>query len=194
MVSSSTVKESRPPVAQRANRPLRRAPRPIAVRLEPDHGPPVHVQLEQQLRSAVAAGTLHPGEPLASIRETAHRLGISANTVARAYANLAREGVIVARSGGGSMVAPRELLDQPDLARRQREQAQRLADALVVGSLASGLDTAEVLDVVARTLAARGRPAPATPARTVAGADEEALLSARDRLRGTVADILLISL
>jgi molybdopterin-binding protein len=176
-------------VGERAKGHTRKVPRMLAVRVESGHSVPVHVQLEHQLRSAVADGSLQPGEPLASIRDTARQLGVSANTVARAYANLAREGVIVARSGGGSVVAPLEQLNQPDLARRRQEQAQALADELVVGSLALGLEPADMLEAVGRTFAARGRPASAKPARAVSAADEASLLSARNRLRGTVTDI-----
>ena len=81
--------------------------------IDPHDPVPTYIQLERRIRVAVADGVLQPGAALPSIRDVAHRLGISPNTVGRAYADLAREGVILARAGGGSAVAPRERLDQP---------------------------------------------------------------------------------
>jgi GntR family transcriptional regulator len=161
----------------------------LVVRVDPGRKEPVHVQLEQQLRGAVANGSLQPGEQLVSIRKTARQLGVSAKTVARAYGNLAREGVIVGRAGGGSVVATAAQLDRPGLRRRRKQEMHNLADELVVRSLALGLEPAEMLELVGRTFAASGHPAVAIAPPTLSGPDEEALLSARNRLPATVTDI-----
>src|SRR3954452_4069854 len=87
------------------------------LQLEADEPAPAYVQLERRVRLAIADGTLQPGDRLPSVRQLAGRLGLAPNTVGRAYAELAREGVIVARAGGGSEVAPRESLDRTALAR-----------------------------------------------------------------------------
>ena len=41
---------------------------------------PVYVQLEEQLRFAIATGMLNDGERLPSIRELAQRLNVNVNT------------------------------------------------------------------------------------------------------------------
>jgi molybdopterin-binding protein len=176
-------------VAENGKARLRNRPHALVVRVDPTRKEPVHLQLEQQLRAAVANGTLRPGEQLVSIRDTARQLGISPNTVARAYGSLARDGVVVARAGGGSVVASARQLDRRDLRRRHKRQMQALAEELVVRSLALGLEPAEMLDLVGRTFAEHGRPAVSSPTRTLSGTDEEALLSARNRLPGTISHI-----
>ena len=59
------------------------------------------------LADAVARGLLRPGEPLPPSRTLAVDLGVSRNTVTAAYDRLMAEGLIVARVGSGTFVAPR---------------------------------------------------------------------------------------
>src|SRR5438067_12468017 len=94
--------------------------------LRDDDRAPVYIQLERRIRLGVADGTLQPGDHLPSVRDLARRLGLSPNTVGRAYADLSREGVIMARAGGGSEIGARERLDQPALQRGRRERLRVL--------------------------------------------------------------------
>jgi molybdopterin-binding protein len=160
------------------------------LRVSPDDPAPAYVQLERRVRVAIADGQLQPGHRLPSIRAVARRLKLSPNTVARAYAALAREGVIVAKAGGGSEVAPTDALDRPGLARLRQERLQTLARQVTVRGLALGLEPAEIVQAVTRELAAHGRPVPlASTALVPLGEAEAPLLSARNRLRGHVAAI-----
>jgi molybdopterin-binding protein len=110
--------------------------------------------------------------------------------VGRAYAELAREGVIVAKAGGGSEVAPRESLDRTALARSRSERLKTLARQVAVRGLSLGFESTEIIGAVAAELAARGHPvAELAGIRAPLGLDEEPLLSTRNRLRGRVAAI-----
>lgn len=77
---------------------------------------PVYRQMCDQVKHAVAAGTLAPGDPLPTIREVAAAARVNRNTVARAYMELEREGVIVARPGQGSFIAD----GAPSIQKRER--------------------------------------------------------------------------
>jgi GntR family transcriptional regulator len=68
-------------------------------------GVPIYVQIESQVKNAIAAGALKADQPLHSVRKLAAELGINPNTVARAYQELERDGVIVTVPGGGTYVA-----------------------------------------------------------------------------------------
>ncbi len=129
------------------------------LRIEPGDPDPAYQQLQQQVRNAVADGVLAPGDLLPSVRDLARRLDISPNTVARAYVELGREGVLVARAGGGSVIAPTDATDRGALTRSRQERLTSLARQVVVRSLALGLPPADVLDAVSAEFAARGRPA-----------------------------------
>ena len=65
---------------------------------------PIYKQITDQVRMAVASGKLAVDDQLPSIRALAERLVINPNTVARAYADLAREGLIESRAGRGVFV------------------------------------------------------------------------------------------
>jgi GntR family transcriptional regulator len=68
-------------------------------------GIPVYLQLVQQVKAAVASGTLRDGDQLPSVRALAEQLGVNRNTVAKAWSELEMEGVIVNRQGAGSFVS-----------------------------------------------------------------------------------------
>ncbi len=77
----------------------------MLVHLHPSSGVPVYLQLESQVKQAVAAGALRPVDALPSVRKLAAELRINPNTVAKAYQNLERDGVIRSVPGGGTFVA-----------------------------------------------------------------------------------------
>jgi GntR family transcriptional regulator len=67
-------------------------------------GKPVYLQLVDQVKSAVAAGSVRDGDPLPSIRPLAEELRVNRNTVAKAYAELERQGTIETLAGKGCFV------------------------------------------------------------------------------------------
>ena len=70
--------------------------------LNPD---PMYKQITDQIKNAIADGTMLPEAKLPSIREMSKELKISEITIKRAYADLESEGFILTRSGLGSFVA-----------------------------------------------------------------------------------------
>ena len=157
--------------------------------LHRDDPAPVYVQIERRIRMGVADGTLQPGDHLPSVRDLARQLGLSPNTVGRAYADLSREGVIMARAGGGSEIAARDRLNQPALFRTRLERLRVLARQMAVRGLALGLEPDEIAEAVRAELAAHGRPISGVPLQESLGEHEAPLLSARNPLRCRVATI-----
>lgn len=70
---------------------------------------PIYVQIMQQLILFISTGLLHPEDKLPSVRELASDLGINPNTVARAYTELERRGIIETQPKVGAFVANRSL-------------------------------------------------------------------------------------
>lgn len=70
--------------------------------LNPD---PMYKQITDQIKDAIATGTMEPETKLPSIREMSKELKISMITIKRAYADLENEGYILTRSGMGSYIA-----------------------------------------------------------------------------------------
>jgi molybdopterin-binding protein len=162
-------------------------------RVDPADPAPVHAQLARRIRVAVADGTLKPGEALPSVRGLARTLAVSANTVGRAYAELSREGVVVGRAGGGTVVAPRDQINYVDLTRQRQERLETLARQTVVRALAVGLSPDEIMEAVRRELARHGAPPRSTAHGLLLplGEDEGPLLSARNRVAAQVEHIRL---
>ena len=65
---------------------------------------PIYRQLIDQIRRVVLLGRLAPGDQLPSVRALAVRLVINPNTVARAYGEVTRDGVIESQQGKGYFV------------------------------------------------------------------------------------------
>ena len=96
---------------------------------------PIYQQLAQQIREAIARGELQPEANLPSVRQLSRELVINPNTVARAYTELEREGLLISRPGRGIYVAqPRNDLTRAARDRRLVEQLDRwLTEAVHLG-------------------------------------------------------------
>src|SRR6516162_590785 len=77
----------------------------MQLHISADDGVPIYLQIVNQLKYLVASGRLAPGEELPPIRVLAERLVINPNTVARAYRELERAGVVSKRSTTGTFVS-----------------------------------------------------------------------------------------
>lgn len=71
---------------------------------------PIFRQIVDQIRCAAANGSLALGDRLPSVRALAERLLVNHNTVAKAYNDLIRDGVIESRQGLGVFVARRRTI------------------------------------------------------------------------------------
>jgi GntR family transcriptional regulator len=65
---------------------------------------PIYKQVTDQVWQAVVTGKLAVGDQLPSVRALAEDLVVNPNTVARAYADLARDGLIESRAGRGVFI------------------------------------------------------------------------------------------
>ncbi len=77
---------------------------PLDCRILTGSTTPIYRQLIDQIRLAILRGRLAPGDQLPSVRSMAVRLVINPNTVARAYGELTRDGLIVSQQGKGYFV------------------------------------------------------------------------------------------
>jgi len=77
----------------------------MKLHLDPESSVPIYIQIEDSIHSMIAAGQLQPGEQLPTIRELAADIRVNLNTVARAYFELDKEGVISTQRGKGTFVS-----------------------------------------------------------------------------------------
>ena len=69
-------------------------------------GGPLHRQIYDYFRTAIAGGQLRAGDRLPSARTLAHQLVIARGTVDAAYGMLAGEGYVISRRPSGTIVSP----------------------------------------------------------------------------------------
>lgn len=106
---------------------------------------PIYQQLIDQVREAVARGGLEAGEQLPSVRQLSRDLVVNPNTIARAYTELERDGLVSTRPGVGVFVVqPKSELTRDARRRRMLE----LLDRFLTEAVHLGFSSEEVLQVV----------------------------------------------
>jgi len=107
---------------------------------------PIYQQVVDGIKEAIARGELEEGTSLPPVRQLAADLGVNLNTIATAYRELQKDGLIVIRHGSGCVVTSRVTTE-----RSQDELLRPLRTALTELVLA-GLPTKRILIMVAREL------------------------------------------
>jgi GntR family transcriptional regulator len=100
----------------------------MRLNVRPDSPVPIYEQIADQVVFAVAAGDLPVGELIPSVRDLSQQLIVNANTVARAFLELERMGVLESRRGVGMAVTA----EGPKRCRERRKEIVRgrVRDAL----------------------------------------------------------------
>jgi GntR family transcriptional regulator len=117
----------------------------MQIHIASDDGVPIYLQIVNQVSYLIAAGRLAPGEEMPPIRVLAEQLVINPNTVARAYLELERAGLVAKRHGSGTYVAKAESA----LPRRERVKVlRRRVDALLAEAAQLAIPLQEVIDLL----------------------------------------------
>jgi GntR family transcriptional regulator len=117
---------------------------------------PLHAQLERGIRVAIATQRLRPGDQLPTVRQLAVDLRVNANTVARVYLALEREGVLATKRGVGTFVTEHVPKTAHDEHRKRRLNA--LIDRFLTESTALGYSPDEVAEHLARRATEGAKP------------------------------------
>lgn len=94
---------------------------------------PIYAQLDRAIRASIATGELKSGAQLPTVRQLAVDLAVNANTVAKVYAQLERDGILETRRGVGTFVRESP---SPQAARAHRERELRELIQRFVGDAA----------------------------------------------------------
>ena len=107
---------------------------------------PMYQQVADEIKSLIARGELAEHSQLPPVRQVAADLGVNLNTIAAAYRHLQEEGLIRVRHGSGATVVSRLT------AKHDEERAQEHLRAALTELVLSGLNRAEILELVNKTL------------------------------------------
>jgi len=124
-------------------------PSPFDIQIAPNSSVPIFKQIVDQVRLAVATGAVDAGHQLPSVRALAQRLVVNPNTVARAYADLTREGFLDTQQGKGVFIAPqRQVYTKAERLRR----LEGPLDEFVRQALSLGFEAEELYQAVDRKI------------------------------------------
>jgi GntR family transcriptional regulator len=107
---------------------------------------PVYLQVVDQVKSAVASGSVRAGDALPSIRPLAEELRVNRNTIAKAYTELEHQGVIETLAGKGCFITSQPSPLRKDA--RLKLLTENIDDA-VIAAVHLQVDRAEFLRLAA---------------------------------------------
>ena len=90
----------------------------INFQLDLKSGVPFYRQIIDQVKSAIATGSIEPGDRLPTVRQLSVDLSINPNTVSRAYTELELTGLVETQMGSGTFVG-RQKVEQDDVERQR---------------------------------------------------------------------------
>jgi len=121
----------------------------MIIRVDPGSSVPVFQQIVDEVKSAVARGACLPGEAIPSVRQMAAQALVNPNTVARAYRELERDGIVYTRKGLGVFVADAAAkLSRSD---RREELSERFAE-IVAAARRAGLSGKDVQSLIEQAI------------------------------------------
>ena len=113
--------------------------------INPQDGTPIYLLIANQVKYLVAAGRLQTDEEIPPIRALAEQLPLNPNTVAHAYLELERAGVVYKRPGTGTFVAEA----RSPLPRREKMKIlTKYADTLLTEARRLGIPFADLLELL----------------------------------------------
>jgi GntR family transcriptional regulator len=118
----------------------------MQIRISPQDGVPIYLQIINQVNYLVASRRLLPGEQLPPVRKLAETLVVNPNTVARAYRELETAGVLTTRRGAGVFVSE---AGRPPLPQRERKRilSERI-DILLSEARQMGVELEEIVELL----------------------------------------------
>lgn len=106
---------------------------------------PIYAQLVEQIKWEVSSRHVVPGEQLPTVRQLAVELRVNPNTVARAYSELERMGIIATRQGRGTFALPQSRQTFDD---ERNAGLKRLARAAVIDAARQGFKPSELAQAI----------------------------------------------
>jgi GntR family transcriptional regulator len=108
---------------------------------------PLYRQIVDDVRRAIVAGTLVPGEAIPSVRQLSTELRVNPTTVQQAYRELERGGLVYVRRGQGTYVSE---LPAAEAVRERRKVAVTVARRALRDATRHGLDAEELMEALRR--------------------------------------------
>ena len=100
----------------------------MAWKLDSDR--PIYTQILEVIQYQIVAGRYQPGERLPSVRDLASEAGVNPNTMQRAFAELERNGLVMAQRTSGRVVTENMEMISEVRNKLAREQIREIIDKM----------------------------------------------------------------
>lgn len=100
----------------------------MAWKLDSDR--PIYTQILEVIQYQIVAGRYQPGERLPSVRDLASEAGVNPNTMQRAFAELERNGLVMAQRASGRVVTENMEMISEVRNKLAREQIREFIDKM----------------------------------------------------------------
>lgn len=107
---------------------------------------PIYEQVINQVKESILKGYFSSGDPLPSVRKLSTILDVNPNTIAKAYQELERQGVIVTVRGRGTFISE-EAINGIDIHKELNKVRPTLAELKL-----NGVSDTEILDCIKKIL------------------------------------------
>ncbi len=116
----------------------------MIIRIDAESPVPTFEQIRRQIAAMASSSVIATGTRLPTIRQLARDLNAAPGTVARAYQELERSGVIVTRGRHGTFVS------DAATAAASRTELEQAAETLAVHGYQLGMNAEQVADLIRR--------------------------------------------
>lgn len=118
----------------------------MKIDVDPTSNVPIYLQIVEAVQRLVATGLLKPGDQLPTVRQLAVDLRVNPNTIARAYLELDRHGVISSQQGRGTYVTERQNTNA--LALRREDKLRATVSHFLLEALSQGYPLSDVMEMI----------------------------------------------
>jgi len=118
--------------------------------MEFDKNVPIYIQIMDEIKHRIIAGTLKAGDKVPSVRDLADELKVNPNTIVRAYQELERDGLTETRRGMGTFIKGEGDLRGDKL---KEEVGLAVARAFVQKMHDAGIKDEEIISIIEKAIA-----------------------------------------
>jgi GntR family transcriptional regulator len=116
---------------------------PFTISVDLKSGVPIYRQIIDQVKSAMATGTLGPGDRLPTVRQLSVDLSVNPNTVSRAYNELELTGLVETHMGSGTYIGNKRV-ERDEV--EQRRMLEQICQEFLSRASSHGFTLDDILD------------------------------------------------
>lgn len=116
---------------------------PFTISVDLKSGVPIYRQIIDQVKSAIATGTVGPGDRLPTVRQLSVDLSVNPNTVSRAYNELELTGLVETHMGSGTYIGNRRV-ERDEV--EQRRMLEQICQEFLSRASSHGFTLDDILD------------------------------------------------